>query len=146
MAFADSLAGVNACLNATSTVALVVAYVLVKQRRHAAHRNAMWTAFGTSGLFLVGYLTRYALSGTHKFPEVGAVRVFYLALLFSHMILALVALPLILRSLYLGTKDRRAEHAKIAKITFPIWLYVSVTGVVVYLMLYHLAPRLVAAS
>ena len=144
MAFADHLATVNACLNATSTLALVAGFVLVKRRKLDAHRIAMWTAFGASAVFLVGYVTRYILSGTHRFPDVGAARTFYLALLFSHMILAIVALPMILRSLWLATKDRRAEHRKLARITYPIWLYVSFTGVVVYVMLYHLAPRLAA--
>lgn len=145
-AFADQLAGVNACLNATSTLALLAGFIFVKSRRYRAHRAAMWTAFGASAVFLAGYVTRYILSGTHRFPDVGTWRTAYLVLLFSHMVLAIVALPLILRSLYLAAKDRRAEHRRIAKIAYPIWLYVSVTGVVVYFMLYHVAPRLVGVS
>lgn len=142
-AFADSLASVNAALNATSTVCLVLGLVFVRARKLELHRRAMWGAFGTSSLFLVGYLLRFYLSGTHRFPDVGAARVVYLAILFSHMILAVVALPLILRALYLATKKRFAEHRRIVRFAYPVWLYVSLTGVVVYVMLYHLAPRLV---
>ena len=142
-AFADSLASVNATLNATSTVCLILGLVFVRRRQLELHRRAMWGAFGTSSLFLVGYLLRFYLSGTHRFPDVGAARTVYLAILFSHMILAVVALPLILRALFLATKKRFAEHRRIVRYAYPVWLYVSLTGVVVYAMLYHLAPRLV---
>jgi putative membrane protein len=95
-------------------------------------------------LFLAGYLTRMALTGTHRFPDVGAVKTLYLAVLASHTVLAALAAPLVLRTLFLGLRQRFPDHRRIARKTLPIWLYVSVTGVVVYAMLYHLAPALLA--
>ncbi len=141
----NALAPVNALLNTSSTVLLLVGYVAVKQKKIAAHRASMVGAFVASCVFLVGYLTRFALTGSHKFPELGWVRVAYLAILFSHMILAVVTVPLVLRTLFLAWRKRFDEHRKIARVTYPIWLYVSLTGVVVYLMLYHLAPALSAS-
>jgi putative membrane protein len=102
----------------------------------------MVSAFIASTVFLIGYLTRFYLTGTHRFPDVGVWRTIYLVILISHMILAVVTVPLVLRSLFLAYKKRYQEHRRIARWTFPIWMYVSVTGVVVYAMLYHLAPTL----
>jgi putative membrane protein len=99
----------------------------------------MQGAFVTSTIFLVCYLTRVYLTGTHRFPGAGWMKAVYLAILFSHMVLAVVTVPLVLRTLYLARASRFAEHRKIAKFTFPVWMYVSVTGVIVYVMLYHLA-------
>jgi putative membrane protein len=93
-------------------------------------------------LFLVFYLTRFALAGTTRFPDVGLIKTVYLVVLGTHSLLALVVVPLVLRTLFLGTKGRWDEHRRLARVTLPLWLYVSVTGVLVYLMLYHLAPRL----
>lgn len=138
------LARVNAGLNTTSTVLLVLGYVLIRRKNVKAHRRAMIGAFLASVVFLIGYVTRYALTGSHRFPDLGWIRTTYLAILISHMILAIVALPLVLRTLFLGWKERYAEHRRWAKITYPIWLYVSFTGVVVYVMLYHVAPALAA--
>jgi putative membrane protein len=101
----------------------------------------MLSALACSALFLVGYLTRLALTGTHRFPGGGALRATYLAVLGSHTLLAAAALPLVLRTLYLALRERFEAHRRLARWTFPIWAYVSATGVVVYLMLYHLAPR-----
>lgn len=142
----NALAPLNALLNTTSTVLLIVGFIAVKRKNIAAHRASMFGAFVTSCVFLVGYLTRFALTGSHKFPDIGAVRIVYLVILFSHMVLAVVALPLVLRTLFLAYKKRFEEHRKIAKITYPIWLYVSFTGVLVYLMLYHLAPAMAAGA
>jgi putative membrane protein len=100
----------------------------------------MLGAFVASAVFLAGYLLRFYLTGTHRFPAVGMVRTVYLIVLFSHMALAVVTVPLVFRTLFLASRDRFEEHKRIATKTFPIWMYVSVTGVVVYLMLYHLAP------
>ena len=139
MAIVDILPSFNASLNATSTILLFVGYRAVRSKRVALHRFAMQGAFVTSSIFLVGYLTRVFLSGTHRFPGGGWLKAFYLTILFSHMVLAIVTVPLVLRTLFLARASRFVEHRKIAKITFPVWMYVSITGVVVYVMLYHVA-------
>ncbi len=141
----NALAPINALLNSTSTVLLLVGYVAVKRRKIPVHRASMIGAFVASCVFLVGYLSRFALTGSHRFPDVGWVRTVYLAILISHMLLAIVTVPLVLRTLFLASRKRFEEHRKIARITYPIWLYVSFTGVVVYVMLYHLAPSLSAS-
>jgi putative membrane protein len=99
----------------------------------------MLSACGSSVLFLAGYLTRVALTGVHRFPGEGALKATYLAVLGTHTVLAVVTLPLVLRTLYLALRSRFGAHRGIARWTLPVWLYVSVTGVVVYVMLYHLA-------
>ncbi|NUQ77531.1 MAG: DUF420 domain-containing protein [Polyangiaceae bacterium] len=142
MEFGEVLAKVNAGLNSTSTLLLLAGYIFIKRRMTTAHTYAMVGAFIASTVFLIGYLTRFYLTGAHRFPDVGTWRTVYLVILFSHMILAVVTVPLVLRSLFLAYKKRFIEHRKIARWTFPIWMYVSVTGVVVYAMLYHLAPAL----
>lgn len=138
----NALAPVNALLNTSSTVLLIVGYLAVRRKNVPVHRASMVGAFVASCVFLVGYLTRFALTGSHRFPDLGWVRVAYLVILFSHMVLAVVTVPLVLRTLFLAYKKRFDAHRKIARITYPIWLYVSFTGVLVYLMLYHLAPSL----
>ncbi len=141
MAIADLLPTVNACLNATSAVLLFVGYRAIRAKRIARHRMAMQSAFVTSAIFLVSYLTRFYLTGAHHFPGDGWLKIVYLAILFSHMVLAVATVPLVLRTLYLARAKRFVEHRRIARFTFPIWMYVSVTGVIVYMMLYHLAPH-----
>jgi uncharacterized membrane protein YozB (DUF420 family) len=138
----NALAPVNALLNTSSTVLLIVGYLAVRRKNVPVHRASMIGAFVASCVFLVGYLTRFALTGSHRFPDLGWVRAAYLVILFSHMVLAVVTVPLVLRTLFLAYKKRFEAHRKIARITYPIWLYVSFTGVLVYLMLYHLAPSL----
>jgi putative membrane protein len=133
----DLIALVNACLNATSAVALFTGWVLIRRRRVHAHRRAMVTAVVSSALFLVFYLTRVALTGTHEFAGEGTARTVYLSILFSHMTLAVVVVPLVLRLLWLVWKRRFRDHARLARWTFPVWGYVSVTGLVVYLLLYQ---------
>jgi uncharacterized membrane protein YozB (DUF420 family) len=145
---ADTLPHINASLNALATVLLLVGYVLIKQRREAAHKWTMVGCFGVSCVFLASYLTHhYAMiqltgKGHTNFPEYAgdAVRGFYLILLFSHILLAAAVPFLAMTTIISGFKDWRKFHRKIAWWTFPIWLYVSVTGVVVYAMLYHLYP------
>ncbi len=144
--FGDLLATVNAGLNGTSTLCLLVGYIAVKNKRVNMHKWSMISAFVASAVFLIGYLTRFYLTGAHRFPDVGLWRTIYLVILFSHMILAVATVPLVIRSLFLAYKKRFDEHRRIAKYTFPIWFYVSLTGVVVYLMLYQLAPALVKGS
>jgi putative membrane protein len=138
MTLADALPTVNAALNAASAVLLFSGWRAIRAGRRDVHRALMLSACGTSTLFLASYLTRIALTGTHRFPGTGLLRAAYLAVLGSHTILAVATLPLVLRTLFLALRERFPEHRRIARWTFPIWLYVSVTGVVVYVMLYHL--------
>jgi putative membrane protein len=134
---AEVLPGVNASLNATSACALFVGYWAIRTRRLSLHWKCMAAAFAASSLFLVGYLTRYALTGVHHYAGPG--RAFYLVLLGTHTLLAALALPLILRTMWLSAVRRSyAAHRRIAVWTFPVWAYVSVTGVLVYIMLYRL--------
>jgi putative membrane protein len=132
------LPSVNATLNATSAVLLFAGWRAIRARRRERHMALMLAACASSVLFLAGYFTRIALTGTHRFPGTGAARALYLAVLLSHTVLAAVVLPLALRTLYLSLNRRFAEHRRVARVTFPVWLYVSVTGVVVYVMLYRL--------
>jgi putative membrane protein len=140
---AELLAPLNALLNATSATLMVLGFRAIRAGDRARHQRLMVAAVSVSAAFLVSYLTRVALTGTHAFPVAGPLKVAYLAILLSHTVLAAQAAPMILRALFLGWKGRFADHRAIARWTFPIWLYVSVTGVVVYLLLYQVAPRLV---
>lgn len=131
------LADVDASLNALATVLIVWGLVAVKQGRIELHKKLMLAATGVSAVFLVCYVVYHLTCEPVTFRGEGAVKTFYYALLISHVVLAAVQVPLILRTVWLGLKDRREQHRKWAKVTAPIWLYVSVTGVVVYGMLYH---------
>ena len=133
----DALAAFNASLNATSAVALVTGLVLIRRRNAHAHRRAMLTALTASSIFLVFYVTRVTLTGTHEFAGQGAARTVYLAVLFSHIVLAVVVVPLVVRLLWLVRKRRFGDHARLARWVFPVWAYVSVTGLLVYLLLYQ---------
>ena len=129
---------VNATLNAISGMFLLVGYVLIRQRKINAHRNAMLGAFGSSTLFLISYLIYHAQVGSRPFTGQGAVRYVYFAILISHVILAAAILPMAVSTLSRGLRGRYTEHKRIARKTFPAWMYVSVTGVIVYLMLYQM--------
>jgi len=131
---------VNAALNAAATVLLVTGFVLVKRGREVAHKRAMLAAFVVSMMFLGCYLAYHAQAGHVKFGGPEPVRSIYLAILGSHVLLAATVPFLAGTTLYLGLRDRRAGHRRLAVWTFPIWLYVSITGVVIYVMLYHLYP------
>lgn len=137
VALGDALAPVNATLNLTATVCLLTGFYFIRRGNIRRHRAAMLGAVAASALFLVSYLTRAALTGTHTFAGEGLARTVYLAILFSHMVLAVVVVPLVLRLLFLAFRERFVEHRRLARWTFPIWLYVSVTGITVYLLLYH---------
>lgn len=141
MTLAEVLPPVNATLNGTSALLVVLGWRAIRAGERERHRAFMLAAFGASVLFLVAYLTRVALTGTHAFPGGGALRAVYLVILASHTVLAAAAAPMVLRTLFLGVKARFPDHRRLARFTLPIWLYVSVTGVAVYVMLYHLAPR-----
>jgi len=138
----DLLAPLNALLNATAGLLLFLGWRAIKRGDREVHRRFMVGAVSVSAVFLLSYLTRVALTGTHRFPGEGPLRWLYLAILVSHTILAVAVAPMALRSLALGWTGRIERHRRLARITFPAWLYVSVTGVVVYLMLYQVAPRL----
>jgi putative membrane protein len=141
MTLAEALPSVNAALNATSACALFAGFWAIRRGKFALHWRLMAAAFTASALFLAGYLTRFALTGVHRFPLAGPVRTAYYVLLGSHTLLAMVALPMVLRTIWLSAVRRSFDaHKRIAVWTFPVWAYVSVTGVVVYVMLYHL-PR-----
>jgi putative membrane protein len=131
---------VNAALNAAATVLLVTGLLLIKRGREVAHKRAMLAAFVISMLFLACYLTYHAQAGHVRFGGSEPARSIYLAILGSHVLLAATVPFLAGTTLYLGLLDRRAAHRRLAAWTFPIWLYVSVTGVIIYLMLYHLYP------
>ena len=142
MTLETTLPALNAVLNATSAVLLVLGWRAIRAGRRETHRALMIAAVTVSTLFLASYLTRVALTGTHRFPGEGAMKAAYLVVLGTHTVLAALAAPMVLRTLFLSLRERFADHRRIARWTLPVWLYVSVTGVVVYLMLYHLAPRL----
>ncbi len=139
MTWEDIHPALNAVLNATSAVFLVLGLRAVARRELALHRKRMLTAIGISAVFLVSYLIRFALTGAHRYPGDGLDRIIYLVILTSHTILAAVAAPLILRTAYVAQRGRLDKHRKLVRFAAPIWLYVSVTGVIVYLMLYHMS-------
>jgi len=131
------LPAVNATLNAIAAVLLCVAYVLIRQRRIEAHRRTMIAAFVTASLFLVSYIVYHAQVGSVRFTRVGFVRPLYFAILITHVTLAATVLPLAIVTLSRGLKAQYDRHRAIARWTLPIWLYVSVTGVLVYVLLYQ---------
>lgn len=132
------LPAVNATLNAVAATLLVVGYLKIRQGKIETHRRLMLAAFTTSALFLVSYLIYHANAGSRPFPGQGPIRAVYFAILISHVILAAAILPLALITLTHALRARFERHVPIARWTLPIWLYVSVTGVLVYLMLYQL--------
>jgi len=130
------LANINALLNATASCVLVGGYLHIRRGNRRAHRAYMLVAFGLSTLFLVTYLMHHAQVGSVPFRGEGIIRVVYFSILVPHVILAAAVLPLALLTLYRGLSSRFTQHKKIARFTLPLWLFVSVSGVVVYLMLY----------
>jgi putative membrane protein len=128
----------DATLNAITAILLVVGYSFIRRGNIIAHKACMISAFVTSTLFLGCYLWYHAHHGVTRFAGQGALRGFYLSLLFSHTLLAVVIVPLVLITLYRALRRRFMRHRQVARWTLPLWLYVSVTGVVVYWMLYHL--------
>ncbi len=142
MSAGDVLPAVNAALNGTSGVLALLGFAAIRRGDVRRHRALMISAVATSALFLAGYLARMALPGTHRFPGAGPLRAAYLALLASHTVLAAVVAPLVLVALGLALRARFGAHRRVARKTLPIWLYVSATGVLVYVMLYQVAPRI----
>ncbi len=132
------LPALNAGLNATSAVLLLAGFLCIRAKRVQAHARCMVAAFCVSTAFLISYLVYHAQVGSVRFQGTGWVRPVYFAILLTHTLLAVTVLPLALRTLALAAQRRFAQHVAWARWTLPIWLYVSVTGVVVYGMLYHL--------
>jgi putative membrane protein len=140
----ELLPHVNASLNALATVLLIAGYMLIKRRQETAHKWTMLACFGVSVLFLCSYLTYHASipGGSKRFPSYppAAMRYSYYTLLASHIVLAAAVPFLAIATIWLGLADRRRAHTRLAWWTFPIWLYVSITGVIVYLLLYQIYP------
>lgn len=129
---------VNAALNATAAILLITGYILIRQGRKEAHRKVMLAAFATSILFLICYLVYHFQVGSVRFQKQGTIRTVYLSILLTHTVLAAAVPPLAIVTLRRAWRGQFALHRRIARITLPIWLYVSLTGVVVYWMLYRL--------
>jgi uncharacterized membrane protein YozB (DUF420 family) len=132
------LPAVNAALNGVAALLLVTGYLLIRRGRIRQHRAVMISAFGVSALFLLSYVIYHANVGSRPFPGQGPIRLVYFAILLTHVVLAAATLPLALITLSRGLRARFDRHVRIARWTLPIWLYVSVTGVIVYLMLYQM--------
>jgi putative membrane protein len=132
------LAALNALLNSTSAVLLFLAWRAIRGGNEVRHRKLMLSATAVSAAFLVSYLSRLALFGNTLYTGEGVLRSVYFALLISHVILAAVLVPLVLTTLTLALRGRRDKHRRVARFTWPVWMYVSVTGVIIYLMLYQL--------
>jgi putative membrane protein len=134
----EDLPALNASLNAISAVLLTVGYVFIRRKERQRHKACMLTAFAVSVLFLISYVIYHAQIGSKPFPGEGAMRAIYFSILIPHVILAATIVPLALVTLSRGLSNRIDTHRRIARWTLPIWLYVSITGVMVYLMLYRM--------
>jgi len=134
----SALPSLNAVLNTTSACLLVAGWLLIRRGRRDAHRRVMIAAFASSSLFLLGYLVYHAQVGSVRFTGQGSLRTLYFALLLSHTVLAALIVPMALVTLSRGLRGRVASHRRLARYTLPLWLWVSVSGVAVYWMLYRL--------
>lgn len=131
------LARTNATLNLTSGVLLMSGWIFIRRGDIRRHRLSMLGAVAASSLFLIFYVTRFTITGVHSFAGQGVAKTIYLGILFSHVTLAILIVPCVLRLLYLVWKERFQDHRRFARWVFPAWLYVSITGFVVYVLLYH---------
>lgn len=134
----SDLPALNATLNGTAAVLLGIGWTLIRRGRIAQHRAVMIAAFCTSVLFLISYLTYHAQIGSKPFQGQGGIRIVYFTILLTHTVLAVAIVPLVLITLSRGLKRNDARHRAIARWTLPLWMYVSITGVIVYLMLYRI--------
>jgi putative membrane protein len=134
----SDLPALNATLNATSAIFLSVGYLFIRRGYVTFHKRCMLSALVTSTLFLTSYVIYHANTGSHAFPGIGPIRYVYFSILISHVLLAITIVPLALVTATRGLRAQYDRHVKIARWTLPLWLYVSVTGVVVYLMLYQM--------
>jgi putative membrane protein len=130
----------NATLNALATVFLTLGFIFIRQKRIVAHRNCMIGALTVSAAFLTSYVIYHYHAGSVPFTGQGWIRWVYFPILISHIILAIVIVPLVLMTVIRAARQRFESHRRIARWTWPLWIYVSVTGVVIYVMLYHLYP------
>ena len=126
---------VNASLNSITTILLILAFIYIKQKKISAHKMTMLAAFGTSSMFLISYVIYHWFKAGPK-HYVGDWTTFYYFILLTHIILAIIVLPLALISLYRGWNNQIRKHRKIVKFAYPVWIYVSITGVIIYIMLY----------
>jgi putative membrane protein len=131
------LPSINAFFNFLSTLFLILGFVQIKRGQKVAHKKSMLLALFFSSIFLIGYLIYHYNFGSTRFPDLGWIKTLYLIILIPHVILAAVMVPLILITFYHAFKENFEKHKKWARITFPIWLYVSITGVLIYFMVYH---------
>ena len=138
--YVSYLPHLNACLNGTSALLLISGYTFIRSHNVAAHRACQVSALVVSLLFLASYLTYHYFHGTTRFQGTGLARPIYFTILTTHTILAVVIVPLVLLTFYRALRQDFARHRRIARITLPLWLYVSITGVIVYLMLYQIYP------
>lgn len=138
--YVSNLPHLNAILNATSGVLLVTGYVFIRKGKINAHRNCLVAALIASTIFLASYLTYHYFHGSTRFTGIGLIRPIYFAILLTHTVLAVIIVPFIGVTLYRAVHADFVRHRRIARWTFPMWLYVSVTGVIVYLMLYQIYP------
>lgn len=136
----SNLPAVNATLNGISAVLLISGFIAIRKGNRRAHRTLMLSALGVSILFLVSYLYYHSQAGTTRFTGQGWVRSVYFIILGSHTILAMVIVPLVIATLYFALRENFVRHRRLARVTLPTWLYVSITGIVVYLMLYQWFP------
>ncbi len=133
----QDLPSLNASLNSVAAVLLLSGYVAIKQKKEDLHKKLMISALVVSAAFLTSYLIYHYHVPSKKFPDLGWIKTVYFLILFPHIILAVVMVPMILKTFWHAFRGERDKHRKIARLTFPIWMYVSVTGVIVYFMLYH---------
>ncbi len=140
MTLATILPHVNAALNALSTILLIIGFVLIRSGRRQIHRNVMLSALIVSGVFLASYLTYHFTAPTFVFPGTGWTRPVYFAMLISHVVLATVVTPMVIVTAYRALKGTFDRHKAIARWTIGAWLYVTVTGVMIYVVLYHIYP------
>lgn len=136
------LPALNACLNGLSAVLLLLGWINIRRGNMAVHRAFMITALVTSTLFLASYLTYHFQAGTTHFRSTGWIRALYFTILISHTVLAVVIVPLVLVTVVRAARGRFVGHRKVARITWPLWMYVSVTGVIIYFLLYHVDPHM----
>lgn len=144
----QDLPAINACLNALSTVLLTLGFIYIKRGNKLAHRNCMIGAFCVSAIFLIGYVANRVIVGTmhSKLGADGLIKTFYLAMLFSHIILAILMVPMIFMTLARARRGDFEAHRRIARWTWPIWMYVSITGVLVYFFVYQWWPAVTPAA
>ena len=127
----------NATLNGVAAMFLIAGFVMIRRGRQTLHKRCMLGALSASTLFLISYVIYHANTGSRPFAGTGAVRILYFAILSTHVVLAALILPLALMTTTHGLRAKYVKHVKVARWTLPLWLYVSVTGVIIYLMLYH---------